>query len=342
MLSVDTREPTMDTAQARALDALDARAVFGSTMEELARQYEDLRVVVSDYGRRLELGKLQAQHPDMVVQCGIAEQNQIEIASALANEGSLVFAASYAPFITARVLDQIRVNLGMMKSPVILVGLGGGFSSGELGTSHMGLEDIADLRAIPGISVIAPSDNAQLSLVLKDLARHPRPCYVRITTGHDAIAASSEGTRFDFGKARTLKAFDTGKPHSVAILATGTLAGSALRAAHQLADQSINICVAEVATIKPLDTAAIASLTHGVRLIVTVEEHSIIGGLGGAVAEYLAGIPAGAPLLRLGVPDTYLEADVQEHLLERCGLTADGIAQAINAALVKQSAPSLR
>ena len=161
----------MDAGEARALDAKDSKEVFGETMARLADAYPLLSVVVSDYGRRLSLDDLKARHPDAFVQCGIAEQNQIEVAAALANEGGPVFAVSYAPFITARVLDQIRVNLGMMESPVILVGLGAGYAVGELGASHMGLEDIADMRAIPNLTVVPRGTTPSWHLPWRSLQR---------------------------------------------------------------------------------------------------------------------------------------------------------------------------
>ena len=320
----------MDAGQALSLDKLDSRQVFGQVMGKLAERYPLLSVVVSDYGRRLGLDAVKERFPDVVVQCGIAEQNQIEVASALANEGGPVFAVSYSPFITARVLDQIRVNLGMMGSPVILVGLGAGYAVGELGASHMGLEDIADLRAIPGMTVVSPRDNAELALVLEELAADPRPAYVRVTTGPASELACQGGVRSGLGRGQILREAEGEAP--VALIATGTLCTQALEAARILKAEGIDCLVAELATIKPLDEGFLEGL-RSCPIWVSIEEHSCIGGLGSALAEHIAGRAASPALIRCAAPDAYLEADVQQELRHRAGLDAEGIAATVRKAL---------
>jgi len=314
----------MDAGVARALDAKDSKEVFGVTMARLADAYPLLSVVVSDYGRRLSLDDLKARHPDAFVQCGIAEQNQIEVAAALANEGGPVFAVSYAPFITARVLDQIRVNLGMMESPVILVGLGAGYAVGELGASHMGLEDIADMRAIPNLTVVSPRDNAELALALEELAAHPRPAYVRITTG-TFLEPTDAGVDFRIGTGTLLAGPEDAE---VVLIATGSLCAAAADAQETLATQGISCALAELATIKPLDTAFLEQFL-GAHLWVSVEEHTRIGGFGSALAEYLAPLAKRPPLVPVAAPDAYLEADTQAHLRKRAGLTSEAIAETV-------------
>ncbi|MGN0071883.1 MAG: transketolase family protein [Atopobiaceae bacterium] len=314
----------MDVERARTLDAKDPKEVFGETMARLADRYPLLSVVVSDYGRRLSLDALKAHHPDAFVQCGIAEQNQIEVASALANEGGPVFAVSYSPFITARVLDQVRVNLGMMESPVILVGLGAGYAVGELGASHMGLEDLADMRAIPNLTVVSPRDNAELALALEELAAKPRPAYVRITCGK-FVAPAKEGVDFAIGRGELLAGPE--KPE-VALLATGSLCAEAAEAREALEAQGISCAALELATIKPLDTAFLDRFLDA-KLWVSVEEHTRIGGFGSVLAEYLAPLAKRPALEMVAAPDAYLEADTQAHLRERAGLTADAIVDAV-------------
>lgn len=318
----------MDAGRARALDAKDSKEVFGETMSRLADTYPLLSVVVSDYGRRLSLDSLKAYHPDAFVQCGIAEQNQIEVASALANEGGPVFAVSYSPFITARVLDQIRVNLGMMESSVILVGLGAGYAVGELGASHMGLEDIADMRAIPNMTVVSPRDNAELALALEELAAHPRPAYVRITTGGFAEPADS-GVDFAIGQGTLLAGAETS---DVALLATGSLCREATEAQQMLEAEGISCAALELATVKPLDEAFLERFLEA-RLWVSAEEHTRLGGFGSALAEYLAPLAKRPALAMVAAPDVYLEADTQAHLRERAGLTSDAIVKTVLAHL---------
>lgn len=311
------------------LCGLDAKVVFGETMARIAKDDPLLTVVVSDYGRRLNLEAMREELPSAFVQCGIAEQSQVEVASALANEGFHVLAPSYATFITSRVLDQVRVMLGMMHSPVVLVGLSAGCEAGALGASHMALEDLACMRTIPGMTVVCPADNVELASVLEGLAAAPRPAYVRISQYETGVCIHARGTRKAFGKAEVLRESDDGQ---VAILATGPLTGEALRAATRLSREGVEASVVEFAVVKPLDTEALDALV-GKRLVVTVEDHGVQGGFGSAVAEHLSGVEGAPRVLRLGMPDEYLEADTPQRLLERAGLTAERIAEQIKAAL---------
>ena len=311
------------------LCGLDAKVVFGDTMSRIAADDPLLTVVVSDYGRRLNLDVMREELPSAFVQCGIAEQSQIEVASALANEGFHVLAPSYATFITSRVLDQVRVMLGMMSSPVVLVGLSSGCEAGTLGASHMALEDIACMRTIPGMTVVCPADNVELAAVLEDLAAAPRPAYVRISQYETDVCIHARGVRVPFGQAEVLREGDGAQ---VALLATGPLTGEALRAATRLSREGIEVRVIEFATVKPLDTQALDALA-GMRLVATVEDHSMQGGFGSAVAEYLSGLEGAPRVLRLGMPDEYLDADLPINLLKRAGLTAEEIAASIHGAL---------
>ena len=318
----------VSAGESALLARMNPKQVFGRVMGELAERDDTTTVVVSDYGRRLNLDHLREVLPEGFVQCGIAEQNQVEVASALANEGFTVFAPCYASFITARVLDQLRVNLGMMRSPVALVGVSAGCESGMLGASHMALEDVADLRCIPGVSVFCPADNAEFASVLRMLAAEPRPAYVRVNT-LDGANLHASGSRFAPGRAERAFA-PVGAEPEVSLVATGTITSRAVEAARILCDHGVATEVVEMATVKPLDLDAVDALVSGGRrLVATVEEHSVIGGLGGALAERLAEGVRSPALLRLGMPDRYLDADRQPALLERAGLTAEGIAQSV-------------
>lgn len=316
-------------SEEQRLCGLDAKVVFGETMARIAKDDSLLTVVVSDYGRRLNLDAMREELPSAFVQCGIAEQSQVEVASALANEGFHVLAPSYATFITSRVLDQVRVMLGMMRSPVVLVGLSAGCEAGALGASHMALEDLACMRTIPGMTVVCPADNVELASVLEELAAAPRPAYVRVSQYGTDACLHAQGMQRAFGKAEVLREATDGQ---VAILATGPLAGEAVQAADLLAREGMAASVTEFAVVKPLDTEALDALS-GKRLVVTVEDHGVQGGFGSVVAEYLSGVEGAPRVLRLGMPDEYLDADTPRHLLERAGLTADGIARQVGEAL---------
>ncbi|OFK22145.1 transketolase family protein [Olsenella sp. HMSC062G07] len=306
---------------ARRLSTLSHKDVFGEVMGRLATTDASLSVVVSDYGRRLNLSRFRELCPEGFVQCGIAEQNQVEVASALANEGLTTFAPSYATFITSRVLDQVRVNLGIMASPVALVGVGCGCDAAILGASHMALEDLGVMRQIPGMTVVSPCDNAEFAATLLELGRAPRPAYVRMNEAWGANLHPG-----GVGRA-------PGRPHllrraagaRVALVSTGTISCRALRAAELLAAEGIEASVLALPTVKPLDAGAIDAL-GAPALLASVEEHSVVGGLGSALAEALAERGRGTALLRLGLPDRYLEADARDAVLARAGLDPAGIA----------------
>ena len=311
--------------EAAELAHLSHKAVFGRVMDELGERDDSLTVVVSDYGRRLNLGGFAAAHPDGMIQCGIAEQNQLEVAAAMANEGFTTFAPSYATFITARVVDQIRVLLGTMESPVILVGVSAGLESAILGSSHTSLEDVGTLRQIPNMCVLSPSDQASFAAALRELAANPRPAYVRMNDGCTRNLHAN-GVAGVIGHADVL--LEPAAAPRVVLLSCGTVTAAALDAASELAATGIPARVVDVPSIKPLPDAALEACA-GCELVVTVEEHTVIGGLGGAIAERMCDTGAGVPLLRLGTPDYYLEADLHKRVLERSGLDAAGIVRSV-------------
>ena len=348
MLDTSLQLACISAEESQMLAVMNTKEVFGWVMGKLAEDDELLTVAVADYGRRLNLDRFRELRPDGYIQCGIAEQNLIEVASACANEGFHVFAPCYATFVTSRTLDQIRVNLGMMKSPVVLVGVAAGCESAATGPSHMAVEDIAVTRTIPGLSVFNPVDNAQLATTLMELARHPRPAYVRMTSC-DGVNLHPDGYVFDDSgveklfesagavgaastKAATTEAAATTQPKHVTVLATGAIASRVVEAAQRAAEQVIadgtanqtNIEVYGVSSIKPLD-ASLTEICQNSDVIITVEEHSVLGGFGSAVVEQLSTSGACPQVLRLGMPDTYLEADVHHNILTRAGLSVEGL-----------------
>lgn len=311
------------------LSGLEIKVAFGETMYALAQEDDLLTVVVSDYGRRLNLDGLKIDHPEAFVQCGIAEQGQVEVAASLANEGFHVVSPAYAAFSTTRSLDQIRILLGTMESPVCVVGLSAGFESGSLGASHVALEDLAVMRTIPNMCVVAPSDNVEMAAFLEELAKNPRPAYMRISGSLPDVDVH-EGIELPaIGEACVLKEREC--PRCV-ILGCGTLCSEALKAAELLEEAGVATRVVEFATVKPLDTAALDAC-KGAELVVSVEEHSVLGGFGSAVAEHFSAQADAPRLLRLGTNDSYPAPDLAKRLLADAGLLADGIAASIMEAL---------
>ena len=354
MLDTSLQPSCISAEESQMLAGMNTKEVFGWVMGKLAEDDELLTVAVADYGRRLNLDRFRELRPDGYIQCGIAEQNLIEVASACANEGFHVFAPCYATFVTSRTLDQIRVNLGMMKSPVVLVGVAAGCESAATGPSHMAVEDIAITRTIPGLSVLNPIDNAQLAATLMDLAKHPRPAYVRMTSC-DGVNLHPDGYVFDAsgveklfesaGAANTAsvdgvavtEAAATSQPKHVTVLATGAITSRVVEAAQRAAEQvaaeqaaatQTNIEVYSVLIIKPLG-AFLTEICQNSDVIITVEEHSVLGGFGSVVVEQLSASGACPQVLRLGMPDTYLEADVHHNILARAGLSVESLQEVL-------------
>lgn len=352
MLDTSLQPACISAEESQLLAGMNTKEVFGWVMGKLAEDDELLTVAVADYGRRLNLDRFREIRPDGYIQCGIAEQNLIEVASACANEGFHVFAPCYATFVTSRTLDQIRVNLGMMKSPVVLVGVAAGCESAATGPSHMAVEDIAVTRTISGLSVFNPVDNAQLAATLMELAKDPRPAYVRMTSC-DGVNLHPDGYVFDasgveklFGSSRAVgaastKAATTGaaattQPKHVTVLATGAITSRVIKAAQRAAEQiaaeqaaaQTNIEVYGVSIVKPLD-ASLTEICQNSDVIITVEEHSVLGGFGSAVVEQLSASGPCPQVIRLGMTDTYLEADVHHNILARAGLSVEGLQEVI-------------
>ena len=356
MLDTSLQPAQISAGEAQMLAGMNTKEVFGWVMGKLAEDDELLTVAVADYGRRLNLDRFRELRPDGYIQCGIAEQNLIEVASACANEGFHVFAPCYATFVTSRTLDQIRVNLGMMKSPVVLVGVAAGCESAATGPSHMAVEDIAVTRTIPGLSVFSPVDNVQLAATLMELAKHPRPAYVRMTSC-DGVNLHPDGYVFDdsgveklFESSRsagsagaagaadaggvvTTKAAHSTEPRHVTVLATGAITSRVIEAAQRAVEQiaapiRTNIEVYGVSILKPPD-ASLTEICQHSDVIITVEEHSVLGGFGSAVVEQVSASGACPQVIRVGMPDKYLEADVHHNILARAGLSVEGLQEVL-------------
>ena len=360
MLGTSLQSACISAEESQMLAGMNTKEVFGWVMGKLAKDDELLTVAVADYGRRLNLDRFRELRPDGYIQCGIAEQNLIEVASACANEGFHVFAPCYATFVTSRTLDQIRVNLGMMKSPVVLVGVAAGCESAATGPSHMAVEDIAITRTIPGLSVLNPIDNAQLAATLLELAKHPRPAYVRMTSC-DGVNLHPDGYVFDASgveklfesacvadtssvggvtvaevaatEATAVGTVSIPLPKRITVLATGAITSRVVDAAQRVTEQitvpvRANIEVYGVSILKPLD-ASLTEICQHSDVIITVEEHSVLGGFGSAVVEQVSASGACPQVLRLGMPDRYLEADVHHNILARAELSVENLQEVL-------------
>lgn len=311
-------------SNARQWSRIGSRGVFGQAILAVAEKHPELMVMSADLGNSSGLDRFKKTYPDQFLNIGIAEQNMIGVAAGLAKEGYNVFATSFAPFITMRAAEQVRMNLGYMGMNVKAVAIGSGVSMAFLGNSHYGIEDAAIMRAIPNITVVCPADCAEIFKTVQAAARFDGPMYIRLTGAVGNPPVYTEDYEFEIGKAVTLR-----QPAEVTFIATGSMVHESLEAAKLLEQSGVQAGVINMHTIKPLDTSALEGALANSKLIVTVEEHSVIGGLGSAVAEYKASKRHAPPQLILGLPDAFDVAGDYRFLLDRHGLTAEKIAMKV-------------
>lgn len=295
--------------------------VFAETLLELAQQDRDVLVVTSDSRGSGKLTAFGDRLPDQIVELGIAEQNVIGISAGLASAGKKVFAASPACFITARSFEQIKNDVAYSDQPVKIVGISAGVSYGALGATHHSLHDLAALRAVHNITILAPADNFETRETIKAVCDLQHPVYIRL--GKAAVPhIHADGDVFQIGKAAQVRA-----GRDLTFIACGETAPVACAAADLLAAEGVNARVLSMHTIKPLDEAAVLRAGRETGAIVTVEEHSVFGGLGEACAAVLLQAGAAGPFKIIGFPDEHMVAGSQKELFNHYGISADGLAR---------------
>lgn len=311
----------------RTWSILGSRGTFGAALTEAARNNPDIVALSADLCNTSGLDRFRAAYPTRFINTGIAEQNMLGVAAGLAATGFVPFATTFANFAALRSCEQVRHYLGYMQENVKLVGFGGGFAMGMFGVTHFAMEDVAALRSISNLTIISPADGMEIVKATNAMAALSGPVYLRLTGVMNAPIVYKEDYEFSIGKAVTLRQGDT-----VAIVATGSMVAQSVKAAELLAGEGIDAQVVDMHTIKPLDYAAINQL-HGHRLIVTVEEHSIMGGLGSSIAEHIVQKRNSPQLLRMGVTPGYPHVGDYQYMLDFYGLTATKIASKIHLAL---------
>lgn len=317
----------LTSATIRVMSRLGSCGAFGMAAMELPEVDDSLSIVTADLCFYSGLDRFREKYPERFYNVGIAEQNLLGVAAGLAKEGFTTFATTYASFAVTRALDQVRVNMGYMKLPVKLVGLTSGFSVSVLGATHTCIEDLAIARSIPNMVVLSPADCTETYKAVIAAASYPGPVYLRLTGTMNNPIVYKEEYSYEIGKAIKLR-----DGEDVAIVATGTMVDRSLKAADILEEQGISCKVIDMHTIKPLDGAMVEEAFQ-TKLVVTVEEHSIRGGLGSAVAEYMASVEKKAPQMMLGVPDEFTHAASYEYILTKYGLTSEQIAHNIGSRL---------
>lgn len=310
------------------MPAKATRDAFGETLAKLGEKYQDVVVLDADLAKSTKSEMFAKKYPERFFEMGIAEANMIGTGAGLALAGKIPFVCSFACFVTGR-FDQLRLSVAYSKANVKVVGSHSGVAIGDDGYSQQGLEDIAVVRTLPGVAVIQPADDLECEAAVEYLIQHKGPAYLR-TTRQKLERVNKDGYTFEFGKVVELR-----KGDRVVIFATGGEVHPALQAADLLSKQGINPSVVNVHTIKPLDVDGVVRAARGAEVVVTAEDHQIIGGLGSAVAEVLAEHGLGKRLLRIGIQDTFGESGTPEELLAKFKLDGKGIAEQI-AAFVKK------
>lgn len=314
----------------RTWSMLGSCGAFGVASMELPEIDPRCVVLTSDLCTYSSLDRFRQKYPDKFFNFGIAEQNMVCVAAGMAKEGFVPFATTYASFASSRCLDQVRVNMGYMKLGVKLVGLTSGLAVSILGATHMSVEDIAVMRSIPNITVLSPADCMETIKCVLAATKIEGPVYIRLSGPMNNPVVYKEDYDFEVGKSITLCEGD-----DVVIIATGTMVYNSLKASEILFEDGISCRVVNMHTIKPLDVSAIQSACNA-KLIVTVEEHSKIGGLGGAVAEVLSEVGKHPPLLRIGLTDEFKHAGTYEYMIEQYGLSVGQIASSIKQKYLNQ------
>ncbi|MFA7359079.1 MAG: transketolase C-terminal domain-containing protein [Bacteroidales bacterium] len=300
-------------------NTVPCRKMFTDSLLEMARKDKNVVVVTSDARGSVTLGDFATELPDQFVEVGIAEQNAVGIAAGLASAGKNVFVCGPACFYVARSLEQVKVDVAYSHYPVRVLGVSGGLSYGALGASHHSLHDIAVLRTFPGMHIVLPADIYETRRLVESLMDYPHPVYIRV--GRNAVPNVHDNTEIDFkiGKAIRLA---TGK--DLTLIATGETVYHCLEASRQLSERGIQAGVLDMHSLKPFDTEAVLQAAEESGRIITVEEHSMFGGLGAAVAETLVQHKP-VPVKILGIPDENAIAGTPLELFRHYGLDAEGI-----------------
>lgn len=300
-------------------------SAFGITLLELMEELDNIMVLTADMSTPAGLDKFKSLHAGHFLNLGIAEQNMIGVAAGLTDEGYKVISVAQACFISTRCFEPVRQFLGYMFSRQILVGIGSGFSLTFMGNTHYALEDIALMKSIPGMIVIAPSDAIQAMKALEAAVHENSPVYIRLHGGNALPIVHENDLEFQIGKAIKLR---DGK--DLQLIATGSMVSVALKVAEQLLEESISVSVIDMHTIKPLDMTV---LDMEVPVIVSLEEHRVIGGLGDSIASCLSRYTSHPRLLKIGVKDEFSVVGDYSYLMEQNGLSCNKILEQIKSFL---------
>lgn len=317
--------------QVKKLSDLGPRGAFGEAMMEIGATNDSVFVMTADLGDATRVSQFGRAYPDKYLNAGIAEQDLVGAAAGMALTGRTVVATTFAAFASMRACEQVRTDMGYMRANVKLIGADGGVVMGTLGNTHYAVEDIGVLRSCPYLTILSPADGVEIVKAVNAAIEMDGPVYLRLTGKSRLPIVYESDFDYHIGKAVRLC-----EGSDMTFFATGSMVYSALRAAELLAADGIRARVVDIHTIKPIDEAEIAAAVCETELLVSVEEHNVLGGLGAAVAEVVAGIGNCPKLLRIGLPDSFGPIGTYEYQLKRYGLTAGQIADQIRAQLKRK------
>ena len=313
------------------LESSQGLTALSDTLCDLVDEGVPVVALTGDLRYSNGLFRFAERYPERFVNCGIAEQNMVTVAAGMATCGLMPYAATFASFLALLCCEQIRTDVAYSRLPVRLIGHHAGITLGFYGTSHHATEDLAIMRSIANLAVVAPCDRLALSAALRASASYEDPIYFRIGRGREPdVYDASVLEEFQIGKAIELRRGD-----EAVVIATGTMVFPALQAVDELRSEGHDIGLLDMHTVKPLDTEALIEAASRSRRIITVEEHTVIGGLGGAVAEVLAENPGDTRLRRHGIKDEFSLIGPPTHLYRHYRLDATGIKEVISEELVK-------
>lgn len=302
----------------RKLSLLGHRGTFSKAMLDAADEGEDIAVLTADLAALTGLTQFAANYPQRFFNMGIAEQNMIGVAAGLSRFYQNVYATTYANFLTMRAYEQIRMNLGYMKHKVCLVGTGAGLSMGVSGNSHLGLEDLSLMRSVPNMTVVSPADCLEEYKILRQIRFLESPVYIRLTGGLNSPMLYTADYEYQFGKA-----IDLTEGTDLCIIGIGTLLGACKKAADELKKEGMTVQLVNMHTLKPLDTQKLDTLFLRHTKIITIEEHSLTGGLGTAVMEYAMEYGYRGRIHKIALPDQFLVAGDESFLADYYQLSAE-------------------
>ena len=310
----------LDASKIKLYSQIGTRATFGLACIELLKEYQNLMICTADVSTSAGLDRFRKKYPNNYVDVGIAEQNLIGVATGLSELNFKVITTTFSPFQTLRCLEQIKVNLGYMKNKIIMVGLASGLVLGPLGFTHASIEDVGVLRSIPNINIICPSDSGELIKTLEQSILSENSTYIRLTGGANNKVINDNDYNFEIGRSIELL-----KGEEICIISNGQIISECLEAAKKLNDSGISTTIINMHTIKPIDENKIREISENYKLIVTVEEHNIIGGLGSAVSEVLSNIKNSPPQVFIGVNDYYEKGGNYFYLKNKYSISSDKI-----------------